>query len=69
MTVSALDFSDPDNLLADINKELLGTGSQVNLEQLFYYRRNELKRTTAYIRYDFALQNSEELYGEKPHCD
>ena len=69
MTVSALDLSDPDKFLADIKKEFLATGSKVEAEQLFCRRYNRLKRTTAYIRYDFALQVFEDLYGRKPHCD
>jgi uncharacterized protein (DUF1919 family) len=69
MTVSALDLSDPDKFLADIKKEFLATGSKVEAEQLFCRRYNRLKRTTAYIRYDFALQAFEELYGRKPQCD
>ena len=68
MTVSALDLSDPDKFLADIKKEFLATGSKVEAEQLFCRRYNRLKRTTAYIRYDFALQAFEDLYGRKPHC-
>ena len=69
MTVSALDLSDPNKFLADIKKEFLATGSKVEAEQLFCRRYNRLKRTTAYIRYDFALQAFEDLYGRKPHCD
>jgi hypothetical protein len=69
MTVSALDLSDPDKFLADIKNEFLATGSQVEAEQLFCRRYNKLKRTTASIRYDFALQAFEELYGRKPHCN
>ena len=68
MTVSALDLSDPEKFLADIKNEFLATGSQVDAEQLFCRRYNKLKRTTAYIRYDFALQAFEELYGGKPYC-
>ena len=68
MTVSALDLSDPDKFFADIKHEFLATGSQVDAEQLFCRRYVKLKRTTAYIRYDFALQAFEELYGEKPYC-
>ena len=69
MTVSALDLSDSDKFLADIKKEFLATGSKVEAVQLFCRRYNRLKRTTAYIRYDFALQAFEDLYGRKPHCD
>jgi len=69
MTVSALDLSDSDKFLADIKKEFLATGSMVEAEQLFCRRYNRLKRTTAYIRYDFALQAFEDLYSRKPHCD
>ena len=69
MTVSALDLSDPDKFLADIKREFLVTGSKVEAEQLFCRRYNRLKRTTAYIRYDFALQAFEDLSGGKPHCD
>ena len=68
MTVSALDLSDPDKFLSDIKKEFLATSSKVEAEQLFCRRYNRLKRTTAYIRYDFALQAFEELYGGKPYC-
>ena len=68
MTVSALDLSDPDKFLADIKNEFLATVSQVEAEQLFCRRYNKLKRTTAYIGYDFALKAFEELYGGKPYC-
>ena len=69
VTVSALDLSDPDKFLVDIKREFLATGSKVEAEQLFCRRYNRLKRTTAYIRYDFALQAFEDLYGRKPRCD
>ena len=69
MTVSALDLSNPEKFLADIKEELLATGSQAGAEQLFCRRYNKLRRTTASIRYDFALRAFEELYGYSPCCN
>ena len=68
MTVSAPDLSDPDKFLVDIKNKFLATISRVEAEHLFCRRYNKLKRTTAYIRYDFALKAFEELYGGKPYC-
>ena len=68
MTVSAFDLSNPEKFLANIKEEFLSTGSQAGAEQLFCRRYNKLRRTTASIRYDFALQAFEELYGDQPCC-
>jgi hypothetical protein len=38
MTVSALDLSNPEKLLANIKEELLATGSEAGAEQLFCRR-------------------------------
>jgi hypothetical protein len=54
--------------LANTKEEFLSTGSQAGAEQLFCRRYNKLRRTTASIRYDFALQAFEELYGDQPCC-
>ena len=50
MTVSALDLSNPEKLLANIKEELLATGSEAGAEQLFCRRYNKLRRTTASVR-------------------
>jgi len=68
MTVSAFDLADPEKFLANIKEEFLSTGSQAGAEQLFCRRYNKLRRTTASIRYDFAIQAFEELYGDQPCC-
>ena len=68
MTVAALDLSDPDKFLADIKNEFLVTVSQVEAEQLFCRWYNKLNRSAACIRYGFALQALEELYGGMPYC-
>ena len=68
MTVSALDLSHPEKFLVNIKEEFLSTGSQAGAEQLFCRRYKKHRRTTASIRYDFALQAFEELYGDRARC-
>lgn len=68
MTVSAFDLSNPEKFLANIKEEFLSTGSQAGAEQLFCRRYNELRRTTASIRYYFALKAFGELYSTQPCC-
>ncbi len=68
MTVSAFDLSNPEKFLANIKEEFLSTGSQAGAEQLFCRRYNKLRRTTASIRYDFALKAFGELYSTQPCC-